>query len=103
MTETGALKAINDWMASPIPRRLHRCTAAVSAIVSGGIVERCACGAIRVQPPGMTMGGWRERNSRRKHERKQVDFTAPAPEPTITEDTVMVVQTLEGPDDHDHR
>jgi hypothetical protein len=48
------------WFRAPLPRRLHRCTPWTSGPVDGALVDRCACGAIRI-------GGrhWFERNSRR--------------------------------------
>jgi hypothetical protein len=67
----GDIHNARAWIDAPLPRRFHRCKAVTTGFISGGVVERCACGAIRVQPPGMTMGGWSERNSRRKHERRQ--------------------------------
>ena len=50
-----------DWYDAPLPRRLHRCRPASSGNVSATFVERCACGAIR-----LNRGPWDERNSRRR-------------------------------------
>lgn len=50
----------NAWLLAPLPRRLHRCRVIQSGFL-GRLVERCACGAIRVDN-----GSWMERNSRRR-------------------------------------
>lgn len=61
------------WTDAPKPRRFHRCTAWTTAgFRSFHVVERCACGAIRVGTPGpdvlggpgMRRGRWQERNTR---------------------------------------
>lgn len=49
------------WHQAPRPRRRHRCTAQTRALTSRmRYVERCACGAIRID-----RAVWLERNSRR--------------------------------------
>jgi hypothetical protein len=51
-----------DWIEAPLPRRWHRCRPQLRASISGGLVERCACGAARV----LGDGPWLERNSRKR-------------------------------------
>lgn len=52
------------WYDAPVPRRWHRCwpqtTGSTRTIAR---VERCACGATRLDGPGHP---WIDRNSRRK-------------------------------------
>lgn len=51
------------WYDTPIPSRLHRCTAQTKALINYFTrVERCACGAVRIAP----FHGWLDRNDRRK-------------------------------------
>ena len=47
------------WNVAPRPRRWHRCKPQTTGMVQATIIDRCACGAIR-------LGGriWTERNSR---------------------------------------
>lgn len=50
------------WHEAPLPRRRHRCQVQSSGTLpSGTFIERCACGAARLD--GIL---WIERNSRRK-------------------------------------
>lgn len=51
-----------DWFEAPLPRRFHRCRPWTFGF-GGGLtyVERCACGAIRLDHRV-----WLERNSRRR-------------------------------------
>jgi hypothetical protein len=51
-----------EWFDAPIPRRWHRCRTWSRGVVNGRLVERCACGAIRLDG----YGGWMDRNDRRK-------------------------------------
>lgn len=51
------------WYNAPLPRRWHRCRPHNTGIVSGGLVERCACGGIRL---GGAPHPWLERNARRR-------------------------------------
>ncbi len=46
------------WHASPLPPRFHRCWAQTS----GPGIERCPCGAARMEG----FGGWADRNSARR-------------------------------------
>jgi hypothetical protein len=49
------------WHAAPRPRRLHRCSPQTAGTATTGTyIERCACGAIRLDG----YGSWDERNSR---------------------------------------
>lgn len=50
------------WNEAPVPRRLHLCRtwSYGKNLVTGEVVERCACGAIARQ-----FGRWTGRNSRR--------------------------------------
>jgi hypothetical protein len=51
------------WFRAPIPRRWHRCTVWTSGRTGAFcLVERCACGAIRLDGED----SWIQRNSRRK-------------------------------------
>lgn len=54
------------WHQAPTPRRLHRCSARTTGWLNLlDRVDRCACGAIRVQPAfARKSSRWRERNSR---------------------------------------
>lgn len=49
------------WHKAPLPPRLHRCTPQSRAVISDRKVERCACGATRLDD-----GAWFERNSRKR-------------------------------------
>lgn len=49
------------WYEAPLPRRWHWCKAHTSGLVNDAVIDRCACGAIR-----MDGSLWMERNSRRK-------------------------------------
>lgn len=51
-----------EWHQAPVPRRWHRCLPRTIAIHGGRMIERCACGGIRIDG----WGPWAERNSRRK-------------------------------------
>jgi hypothetical protein len=51
------------WYNAPLPRRWHRCRPHNTGIVSGRLVERCACGGIRLGGPPRP---WLERNQRRR-------------------------------------
>lgn len=49
-----------SWHDAPIPKRWHRCSPQTYGVVNWfSIVERCACGAIRLDGRG-----WGERNTR---------------------------------------
>ena len=51
------------WYAAPLPRRWHRCAPWTTGSTQGlALVERCACGATRLDGEGHP---WMERNSRR--------------------------------------
>jgi hypothetical protein len=53
------------WWEAPLPPRKHKCTPQTTGWTSGfTLVERCACGAIRLD-----RRSWRERNSRQGAER----------------------------------
>lgn len=49
------------WWKAPKPRRWHRCSPQTTAFPDFRKVERCTCGAIRLDG----IGPWIERNSRR--------------------------------------
>lgn len=49
------------WYDAPIPCRWHLCKTWSIGYDHGLMVERCACGGIRI-----AAGPWTERNSRRK-------------------------------------
>lgn len=51
------------YFQAPLPRRWHRCEPWTSMRLDTGLVERCACGAIRLDGDG-----WLERNIRRREE-----------------------------------
>lgn len=51
-----------DWYDAPLPPRRHRCVAQTRGFMSGGFIERCACGAT-----GFGDGCWIERNSSQPH------------------------------------
>jgi hypothetical protein len=51
-----------EWWKAPLPRWWHRCKPQTTGVISESLVERCACGAIRLDGSGF----WGERNSRRK-------------------------------------
>lgn len=53
------------WYEAKVPRRFHRCYAHTTGVVSFKMVERCACGAIRIDG-----GRWMDKNTRRKGESK---------------------------------
>ena len=55
---------VNDvpWHDAPLPRRLHRCRTQTSGLMGLTLVERCACGAIRLDG----RGPWADRNTRRE-------------------------------------
>lgn len=55
------------WYSAPIPSRWHKCTIQTSAFVKDRVVDRCACGAIRI---GLSLH-WMEKNSRLKHEKRK--------------------------------
>lgn len=57
-----------DWCQAARPRRLHRCWPQTRAWLYGELVERCACGSIRLDGEGP----WMNRNSRSK-EREHED------------------------------
>jgi hypothetical protein len=50
-----------DWIDAPLPRRFHRCVAQTVGWDFFEKVERCACGAMRVNG----RGGWGFKNERR--------------------------------------
>lgn len=50
------------WYESPIPDPEHACTTQTSGILDQKRVERCACGAVRVEIEGRT-GIWVNRNT----------------------------------------
>lgn len=53
------------WWDAPIPHRLHRCTVQSRGWINWLTrVERCACGAIRID--GRFGSGWHRKNERRK-------------------------------------
>jgi len=62
-TDDDHVESVNDmdWFDAPKPRRWHRCKPQTrGSFTAYGLVERCACGGVR-------MGGggpWIERNSR---------------------------------------
>lgn len=47
------------WHAAPKPRRWHRCKPQTRGRLDGRTIERCACGAVRIDGHQ-----WFERNSR---------------------------------------
>lgn len=49
------------WYEAKVPRRFHRCYAHMTGLASFKMVERCACGAIRIDGDR-----WMEKNARRK-------------------------------------
>jgi len=50
------------WWEAPLPRRWHRCRVQTSGLLHPGeLVERCACGAFRLNGRY-----WIDRNERRK-------------------------------------
>lgn len=49
------------WHKAPLPRRWHRCTPQTRATLNGLRVERCACGATRLDGHA-----WIERNTRKR-------------------------------------
>lgn len=49
------------WWKAPIPKRFHRCRVQTYGYLNLTFIERCACGAMR-----MDGGRWMARNSRRK-------------------------------------
>lgn len=51
------------WTEAPLPRRLHRCTPWTTGMVGGRVLDRCACGGMRILS---ISSKWTERNSRRK-------------------------------------
>jgi hypothetical protein len=54
-----------SWWEAPVPRRLHRCKPQTRGYLNWfTFVERCACGAIR-----MDGSHWMDRNSTRKRRR----------------------------------
>ena len=56
------------WHDAPIPRRWHRCQVQTYAFVNYfTFIERCACGAIRME----NRSPWMDRNSRRKEQAKR--------------------------------
>jgi hypothetical protein len=52
------------WFDAPLPRRWHKCKKQSVFTGKSEYVARCACGAVYI------MGGWIEKNSRRKSRRK---------------------------------
>ena len=50
-----------DWFEAPLPWRWHQCRTQTCGVINSAFIERCACGAVR-----MNHGSWLERNSRRK-------------------------------------
>lgn len=50
-----------DYMEHEIPPVWHFCKTAMVGMVNGMVVDRCACGAVRIDS-----GSWLDRNSRRK-------------------------------------
>jgi hypothetical protein len=56
------------WDEAPLPRRWHRCKVQTTGVTERlEVVQRCACGAVRIYRSGETdRGPWMERNSRRK-------------------------------------
>ena len=50
-------EAASAWYNLPKPRRWHRCRAVQEAAMDGRLIERCACGGIRIDG-----GRWMERN-----------------------------------------
>jgi len=51
------------WFEAPIPRRLHHCRIQTRGWINYlAKIERCACGAIRMNNDK----GWSDKNSRRK-------------------------------------
>jgi hypothetical protein len=59
----GALEHLGGipWFEAATPWIFHRCKPQTRGMVSGSLIERCACGAIR-----RNGHSWRERNSVRK-------------------------------------
>ena len=52
------------WWEAPVPFRFHRCTVQTEAWVDYvNLVERCACGAIRLDGK---RGRWMQRNTRKR-------------------------------------
>lgn len=57
------------WHDAPIPRRWHRCWVQTYGYTGWfNLVERCACGAIRVAAPVLGQSRWRDKNSRKRKE-----------------------------------
>jgi hypothetical protein len=53
-----------SWFDAPLPKRRHTCRPQTFGYTGWfDLVERCACGAIRL---GGRDHGWREKNARRK-------------------------------------
>lgn len=50
-----------SWSTAPLPRRWHRCRPDTEGFVYGLFIERCACGALRVNG-----SYWMWKNDRRK-------------------------------------
>jgi hypothetical protein len=53
-------RTMGDWLAEPRPRWWHRCQPAAIGLVDGTVVQRCACGGIKLGRGGK----WRQRNTR---------------------------------------
>jgi hypothetical protein len=49
-----------EWLYAPKPRRWHRCKPQTRGLVRMGFVERCACGATRIDH----YSHWMDRNSK---------------------------------------
>lgn len=66
--------SVDEWLASPVPRRLHRCRPVVSLIYAEAMerIDRCACGALRITAPYLP-GRWRGRNTRPRTDAFQPD------------------------------
>lgn len=50
-----------SWSESVLPFRLHRCRVQTSGWISDHLVDRCSCGALRID-----MGHWNFKNNRRR-------------------------------------
>lgn len=65
MTYEQGLEFVEDldgvsWYDAPKPKRLHRCAPQTTGYIGGVHIDRCSCGAVRIN-----MRTWEEKNSRR--------------------------------------
>lgn len=54
------------WFEAPLPHRFHRCKVQTQGWVDLDFIERCACGAVRLQRSGW----WRKNETRKNRKRK---------------------------------